>query len=133
MITDKIVRGAGSHRILLALLDRARSSRDLKRVVGAVNGVSRFRGDYMDRLVANGFVFEADAMWFITELGRQKCAQVGTERRPDVAGPRTAVFVAAKIERPPVRRPGAEDFLNWPSRRGNTLYFRDGRKVRIET
>lgn len=30
--------------------------------------------------------------------------------------------------RPPVMRPGSEDFLRYPSRFGNTLVYRDGRR-----
>lgn len=127
MITDKIVKGAGSHRILMALRERPRTSKELKRLVGAINSVSRFDGEYMDRLLANGYVILDGEFWDITVKGRQKCEALGDPEKVVRAGSRTKEFSAAVIERPPVLRPGSLDFQERPSRRGDYLYYRDGR------
>lgn len=132
MITDKIVKGAGSHRILMALRERPRTSKDLKRLVGAINSISRFDGEYMDRLEANGYVFMDDGHWCLTVKGHQKCAALGDPEKPVRAEPRTTNFETTVIARPPLARLGSMDFMQWPSRRGNYLYYRDGRIERIE-
>ena len=132
MITDKIVKGAGSHRILMALREKPRTSKELKRMVGAINSVSRFDGEYMERLLANGHVVLDGEFWAITVKGRHKCEALGDPERTNRASPRTNQFFAAAIGQPPVRRLGAFDFEQWPSRRGNLLYYRDGRIERVE-
>lgn len=132
MITDKIVRGAGSHRILMALRDRPRTSKELKKLVGAINSISRFDGEYMDRLQASGYVFLEGGAWAITLKGRQKCEALGDPEKPVRVQPRTTAFEATVIERPPIPRPGSMDFTKCPSRRGAYLYYRDGRVEKAE-
>ena len=132
MVTDKIVKGAGSHRILMALRERPRDSKELKRLVGAVNSISRFDGEYMDRLESNGYVIRDDGLWVITVKGHQKCVTLGDPEKPNRAKPRTMTFESMALEKPVVRRPGSMDFLDYPSRRGNFLYYRDGRIERAE-
>ena len=132
MITDKIVKGAGSHRILLALMERPRTSKELKRMVGAINSVSRFDGEYMERLQSNGYVFSDLSMWCITLKGRQKCEALGPLDAGNRAQPRTKDFKALVALRPPVLRLGSMDFMKWPSRAGNRLYYRDGRVETLE-
>lgn len=136
MITDKIIRGAGSHRILIALIERSRTSKELRRLVGAVNSTKKFEGEYMARLEANGYVFLEGERWSITVKGTQKCASLGGPKPGGVAGPRVPVqshtLPASIWDRPPAARPGSMDFLNWPSRRGSRLYYRDGRIETVE-
>lgn len=132
MITDKIIKGAGSHRILMALRERPRTSKELKRLVGAINSVSRFDGEYMDRLLANGYVILDGESWDITVKGRQKCEALGDPEYGNRAAARTNQFSAVSLDPPPVRRPDAFDFERCPSRRGDYLYYRDGRIERIE-
>ena len=53
----------------------------------------------------------------------------------DIAGPRE--ITNRSMREPltgtdPVLRPGAEDFMRCPSRRGRLLYYRDGRVERLE-
>lgn len=136
MITDKIIRGAGSHRILLALIERSRTSKELRRLVGAVNSTKKFEGEYMARLEANGYAYLADGLWSITVKGAQKCEALGGPKPGGVAGPRVPVqshvLPTSIWERPPAARPGSMDFINWPSRRGDRLYYRDGRIEIVE-
>jgi hypothetical protein len=137
MVTDKIHKGAGSHRILLALIERERTSKELKKIVGSVNGMARFELEYMGRLEANGYVHTVGGLWFITAVGRKRCKDL--ERKSPESGqvalPRTFIGPTTDYqgpEQPPVFRPGAMDFLQFPSRRGNRLYYRDGRVVIVE-
>ena len=137
MITDKIIRGAGSHRILIALIERSRTSKELRRLVGAVNSTKKFEGEYMARLEANGYVFLEGERWSITVKGAQKCEALSGPRLGGVAGPRVPVqshtLTTSIWNRPPAPRPGSLDFLEFPSRRGNRLYYRDGRIEIVES
>ncbi len=132
MITDKIVKGAGSHRILMSLRERPRTSKDLKRVVGAINSVRRFDDEYMGRLLANGYVCFDGVTWLITIKGAQKCADLGDPEKPNSPVRRLSKFQTAVAEHPPVLRRDAMDFAQWPSRRGNLLFYRDGRVEKVE-
>lgn len=141
MNTGKVVANAGSHRILYALSLGAHTSKELKNIVGAINSVARFDGEYMARLISNGYVARDADRWFLTKPGRDKLEQLGPARgirlRGSMATHRLASFGSAEIYDPSTypttpRRPGAEDFLEFPSRMGNTLYYRDGRIENIK-
>ena len=136
MNTGKVVANAGSHRILYALSYGAHTSKELKNIVGAINSVSRFDGEYMARLISNGFVARDNDYWHLTKPGREKLDQLGPARglrlRGSMATKRISGFTSAEIYDPAKypstpRRPGAEDFLEAPSRMGDKLYYRDGR------
>ena len=132
MITDKIVKGAGSHRILLALIERPRTSAELKRLVGAINSISRFDGEHMDRLVANGYVIKDINVWMITVRGKQKCESLGGDEIVNRATSRTNDFKMTAPQAPLVRRNGSMDFAKFPSRVGPNLYYRDGRIEKVK-
>jgi predicted transcriptional regulator len=134
--TGKVVANAGSHRIMYALSFGPAPSKELKVIAGAINSVSRFDGEYMARLVSNGFVrrHEGDR-WALTKRGHEKLQELGPCRglRPRRAPPPQLQAVIDRPtynpsdEKPLPMRPGSEDFLKYPSRMGNTLYYRDGR------
>jgi hypothetical protein len=132
MNNGKIVRNAGSHRILYALSLAEHTSRELKIMVGAINSISRFDGEYMKRLIDNGHVRRTSIGWALTDAGREKVEELGPATG---VRPKRTDKVRAVMERPiytgrretPMRI-GAEEFLKYPSRVGNTLMYRDGRK-----
>lgn len=138
MSIGKVVRNAGSHRILYALSFGVKNSKELKLIVGAINSISRFDGEYMSRLVASGYVRSVHRGWAITKAGQAKLEELGP-----VAGfnPESKSLKNTKMLLPnysPERdnkqlpiRPGSEDFLAFPSRVGEWLHYRDGRKERI--
>lgn len=134
MVTDKILKGAGPHRILLALIERERTSRELKKMVGAVNGLARFDVEYMGRLETNGYVHLVGEMWFITVKGSQKCKDLGPTKMENVVQPRSYIASehATAPAPPPAVRVGSMDFLQFPSRRGTQLFYRDGRIENLE-
>lgn len=133
MSTGKVVANAGSHRILDALSSGPKSTRELKNVVGAVNSLARFDSEYMGRMLDNGYVKRHDEGWVITPAGLGKLQQLGplSDRRyRDIATPRSHIGKGElrldKLYVTPMR-PGAQDFLKYPSRMANELRYRDGR------
>lgn len=131
MSIGKVVRNAGSHRILHALSFGAKSSKELKNIVGAINSVSRFDGEYMMRLVSSGYVRRADAGWLLTRRGSQKLEELGPATGMRDKNTRNTNLMNQPIYDPNKEhltplRPGALDFLKYPSRMGNRLHYRDG-------
>ena len=133
MSTGAIVKNAGSHRILYALSKKPMKSKDLKNIVGAINGVARFEGEYMFRLMLNGFVEKfGEDQWCLTALGKTKVRELGPagetlnkasregmgwKDRPDY-DPKTDLYTYI--------RSGSDDALKLPSRIGDKLFYRDG-------
>lgn len=131
MTIGKVVRNAGSHRILHALSLGPKSSRELKNLVGAINSIARFDGEYMMRLVSSGYARRVTEGWAITRRGQEKLEELGPAQGVRIKQDRTSVLMS----RPPYdpakdtplpMRPGALDFLNYPSRMGSRLIYRDG-------
>jgi len=139
MSAGKVVRNAGSHRILYALSFGVKTSKELKLVVGAINSISRFDGEYMLRLVGGGYVRKVHKGWALTKSGESKLEELGPVHglNPQSRSYRATIMKAPEYvpgrdnHRTPVR-PGSEDFLRYPSRMGDTLHYRDGRTERTE-
>jgi hypothetical protein len=135
MITEKVVKNAGSHRILHALNSRDCTAKELKTIVGAINSISKFEGEYMARLQANGYVERSGTGWGLTNKGRIKFEELGpASGMPALnAAPRVTNKMVGVYKPGPglPRRPGSEAFLQFPSRIGDTLYYRDGRKEQV--
>jgi hypothetical protein len=131
MSFGKVVRNAGSHRIIYALAFGVKTSKELKLVVGAINSISRFDGEYMSRLVAAGYVRKVFKGWSLTTQGTEKLNELGPVPglNPQSKSFRDSVMKAPHYEPADYQapaRPGSEDFLELPSRIGNKLYYRDG-------
>jgi predicted transcriptional regulator len=138
MSIGKVVRNAGSHRIIYALSLGIRTSKELKNIVGAINSLARFDGEYMQRLVTSGYVRQSKEGWELTRRGEEKLAELGPASgihhgRKDRESRlyERPIYEPGKEIRPPMRL-GSEEFLQWPSRIGNSLYYRDGRIERTE-
>jgi len=136
--TGKVVANAGSHRILYALSFGSCTSKELKNIVGAINSLARFDGEYMERLVSNGFVKRFGEGWLLTPSGEEKLEELGPARGVRRRNGQKHQLLMdrpnydPKMDMPPPMRPGAEDFLKYPSRVGNYLYYRDGRVEQVK-
>jgi hypothetical protein len=138
MSIGKVVRNAGSHRILYALSMGSKGSKELKLIVGAINSINRFDGEYMSRLVTSGYVRRVPQGWVITRLGVTKLKELGPVAgfKPEPKGIEKSKmtlpsYVPERDNRTLPIRPGSEDFLRYPSRIGMWLCYRDGRRERI--
>lgn len=137
MNTGKILKNAGSHRILYALSVGPRTSKELKVVAGAIYSIAKFDGEYMDRLAQSGYIQRQGDGWILLHKGQLKLEELGP-----ASGMRLKANKLLPVLQRPVyvpepdltsqRRPGAEDFLKCPSRIGNTLYYRDGTVKHLE-
>lgn len=131
MNTGKVLKNAGSHRILYALSVGPRTSKELKVVAGAIYSIAKFDAEYMARLADWGYIQRHGGGWILKPMGERKLDELGP-----ASGMRLHVDKRMRVlDRPTYtppqdlanyRRPGAEDFLRCPSRIGNKLYYRDG-------
>lgn len=137
MNTGKIVRNAGSHRILYTLAFGMRSGKELKVVVGSINSIARFEGEYMARLMSGGYVRKVLQGWTITRRGHEMLEELGPisgvprKKQAEITMMNRPNYDPAKTHTTPMR-PGSQDFLKWPSRMANKLIYRDGTVKEIE-
>jgi len=139
MNVGNVVKNAGSHRILFSLSFGPRSSSELKKTVGAINSIARFDGEYMHRLVENGYVLKHQKnLWVLTAKGTLKIRELGS-----IEGmiPRVTKNLPLFTNRPyvatelttPSMRPGSNTHKEWPSRMGKSLHYMDGTIVKDGT
>ena len=80
---------------------------------------------YLNELQAGGYVVEIQENWHITHSGlaalREKVAKKAYERIS--AGTSKGIYDGAELRNNSVR-PGAYDFLAWPSRMGDDFVYR---------
>jgi hypothetical protein len=92
--------------------------------------MQRFFQYVIDPLKKDGFVKNLDGFWFITKTGEERLFDLGPTKKIRVRNHKEdlvkTTYDGAEL-RNMVTRPGAQDFLNYPSRRFNQLHYRDGR------
>jgi hypothetical protein len=108
-------------------------SKDLKNIVGAINGVARFEGEYMMRMMLNGFVEKADEEhWRLTRQGKEKLKTLGPAAKPQAKALRAGEGWKDRPDYDPKSdlynyvRKGSDDAMKLPSRIGDRLFYRDG-------
>lgn len=137
MNTGKILRNAGSHRILYALSVSPKTSKELKNICGAIYSIAKFDGEYMARLEESGYVKRSGPGWVLMPPGLEKLNELGPASGLRLKGEKLMRVLDRPVYVPPAdltshRRPGSEDFLKYPTRIGNTLYYRDGTRKQLE-
>lgn len=137
MNTGKVLKNAGSHRILYALSVGPRTSKELKVVAGAIYSIAKFDAEYMDRLADWGYIQRQGDGWLLLHKGQLKLEELGPVSGMRLKSDKRLKVLERPIYTPPPdltshRRPGSEDFLKYPSRIGDTLYFRDGTIKKME-
>lgn len=132
MNTGKILRNAGSHRILYALSFAPKTSKELKLVAGAIYSIAKFDAEYMERMRESGYVRLTLSTWSLTKRGAEKLEELGAVSGMNPNRGRVPSLVDRPKYEPSIhnptrpRRPGSEEFLSCPSRVGNRLFYRDG-------
>jgi hypothetical protein len=105
-----------------------------RRAVNFKDSSKIFDQSVIQPLLNDGMITRTEMQYHITPKGSEKLDHLGRYTNP-----------VAKTKRAPVEfvpydgnellgkavRIGADDHFNFPSRRGNTLFYRDGREVLI--
>jgi len=137
--------GTRPHQVLHVLTHAARGMRvEEINAPGLVSAPTRHIADALQRLQDIDLVSCDRGVWVATKAGFAAILEVPPTTKRDFmpAAPlgtstatqfRRDIALAPRLELPLVLRPGAEDYRQHPSRRGNTLVWDhlDGRKARI--
>lgn len=126
---SKFTKNSKIHQALDALYRLPMGPSELKKAINFMDSTTKFDASIIVPLINERFAVRKDLKYFITALGQDKLMELGQikQRIPNaskIAG--SGHYDGAEL-RKSVERPGADDHLKYPSKRGNNLYFRDGR------
>lgn len=126
---SKFTKNSKIHQALDALYRLPMTPTELKKTINFTDSTSKFDASIVVPLINERFAVRKDLKYFITPLGQDKLMDLGQikQRIPNaskIAG--SGHYDGAEL-RKNVERPGADDHLEYPSRRGDNLYYRDGR------
>ena len=130
----KYTRMSRIHQSLCKIEVMAMEAGHWRRVVNFKDSTKIFDQSIIQPLLNDGMITRNETLYYITPKGSEKLDHLGRYTNP-----------VAKTKRAPVEfvpydgnellsksvRIGADDHFSFPSRRGNTLFYRDGREVSI--
>lgn len=131
-----ITRSSALHKALQLLNLAPRSLSEVKRLIEYKKSMDQFQADVMNILSNAGMIRRRDQQFYITPAGEQELRRLGVtvKKVPSVTSPHRISNVNSSVGLETVKmptRPGADDHMLHPSRRGNVLYYRDGREVAL--
>lgn len=128
-----ITRTSYLHKALQLLNLAPRSLTEIKRLIGYKKSIEQFQDSVMNVLSNAGMIRRKDSQFFITPNGEAEIKRLGVvaDKTPSVKTPHRIAngnsTAGLKLTHAPVR-PGADDHMKYPSRRGDHLFYRDGRE-----
>lgn len=124
-----IRKNSQPHQALQTMRLGAKSLTEIKRLINYRSPLEKFQASVMNTLTNAKLVVRRDERFHLTEKGEDLLVEYGAPRKvlrtTIVTGP-SPLYDGLEL-RVSVQRPGADDHMKYPSRRGNRLYFRDGR------
>lgn len=126
---SKFTKNSKIHQALDCLYRLPMNGMEIKKTINFNDSMPKFEASIIVPLINERFAVRKDMKYFLTPAGQDKLMELGQikQRIPNsskVVG--SGTYDGAEL-RKNVERPGADDHLEYPSRRGNNLYFRDGR------
>ena len=126
---SKFTKNSKIHQALDCLYRMPMNAVELKLAIKFNESNPRFDASIILPLINERFAVRKDFKYFITPMGQDKLMELGQikQRIPNfskVVG--TGTYAGEELKKS-VERPGADDHLKYPSRRGDRLYYRDGR------
>ncbi len=128
-MTWVITKNSMAHKALYALRLAPKNLTEIKTLIDYKQSTERFTGTVLNILTNGSFVKRRDERFYITERGENTLIEYGAPRKiyhntiHRIPGPSydgLEILIT-------VQRPGADDHMQYPSRRGNRLFYRDGR------
>jgi hypothetical protein len=126
---SRYIKNSKLHQALDVLSRTPLNELDLKRKINFTASVPRFNVHVIIPLIADGMVKRVELLYKITSTGEETLRELG---RIKAVLPATSKFVPTgsydgkELTKAAVRASGDEHF-KWPSRRGDMLFYRDGR------
>lgn len=131
-----ITRSSALHKALQLMNLAPRSLTEIKRLIEYRHPIEKFQADVMNILSNAGMIRRRDQQFYITPAGEQELQRLGVtvKKVPSVNSPHRISNINSSVGLETIKtptRPGADDHMMYPSRRGNVLYYRDGREVAL--
>jgi hypothetical protein len=128
-MTWVIRKNSNVHYALQTMRLGPKSLTEIKRMINYKKSIEAFQSEIMNVLSNGGFIKRRDERFYITERGDMTLVDYGAPKKPvkhpviQIEGPNYRGLELTVS----VQRQGADDHMQYPSRRGNKLFFRDGR------
>ena len=122
---SKYNRGSTIHHAMVRLARHPHDLNDLRKAISN-SSTARFREFVVEPLISDGMAEIKDNMLQLTDLGEERLEYLGPIKIPlkSVSAVRgTGTYDGAELKTQ-VHRPGANDYLKWPSRVGDDYFYR---------
>jgi len=128
MVKSKYTAGSKIHQALTKLEMGGLDAFTLRKAINFKDSTKLFFKRIIEPLVGDNMIKPADEIYFLTPNGQSRLETMGryVVHVPRVRREREK-FEPYKPVKTPSVRPNADDNFNFPSRRGNHLFYRDGR------
>ena len=128
-----IIRGSKLHQAVVRMASGPSSLAELKKDIGYNQPMEMFHLEIVNVLTNGGYVTRRNQQYFITPKGAEAADYLGRVKRhiPKISHKNENEPYTGKEIRRSIERPGADDHFRWPSRRGDRLFYRDGRVENI--
>ena len=131
---SKYTIGSKIHQALCKIENTTMDAGTWRKAIQYKDAPSIFDRAIIQPLVNDGMVNRVDYNFYITAQGSARLDNMGRYVKKPVINKRLPVthetYRGNELTQPATRL-GADDHFNYPSKRGNTLYFRDGREIRL--
>lgn len=128
-MTWVVRKNSMAHKALQTMRLGPKSLTEIKLEIGFSQSLQKFHSEVMNVLSNGGFIKRRDERFYITERGDTTLIDYGAPRKAHrgvihhIPGPNYDGLELTIS----VQRQGADDHMQYPSRRGNKLFYRDGR------
>ena len=128
-MTWVIRKNSNQHKALQTMRIGPKNLTEMRKLIEYTKSIEKFQEEVVNFLSNGGFIKRHNERFYITERGDNILIEYGAPHKvakgtihyipgPNYDGLELSISV---------QRPGADDHMKYPSRRGNRLYYRDGR------
>ena len=124
---SKYTIGSKIHQALCKLESGGMDPSALRKAINFKESSSIFDRSIIQPLFNDKMIHRMDVNFFITPIGVARLDNMGRFYKKRVARKEKVVWTTYVYKETEAVRPHANDHFAWASRRGNKLYYRDGR------
>ena len=129
MNTSKFRKNSQIHQALNVIAFLPTNETDLRKKINFTSSKQRFIDNIITPLISAGYAYHDESVYKITELGKDLLDYLGSIKTKLASTTKVVscdIYDGKDTTKPCVRISG-EDHFKYPSRRGNMLFYRDGR------
>ena len=124
-----VPKNSTAHEALRLIRISPKTGQELKKVLAYKGSFERFTAEVLNIMTNAHCANRHDSYFHITPHGEHVLMELGLvyKKKRNILNKITTQVYNSQEFAPWVSRPGADDHKKFPSRRGNRLYYRDGR------